>query len=122
MSIIINSPPKNYRDAYEEDGEEFCIVVSPYNDNILSCIDPLDLHKENDYFPTDYQGKGQTLILVFCRERILSGILFEGNFNPQTYNLLHHYDYFKFVSLCMLVTTQYGVAAPNLQYYPYYFS
>nr|KAJ0190335.1 hypothetical protein LSAT_V11C800415450 [Lactuca sativa] len=63
MSIVIYTPPKNYRDAYEDVDEKFSNVVSPYNDNILP------------------QGKGQTLILVFCRERILSSILFEDACN-----------------------------------------
>nr|KAJ0227684.1 hypothetical protein LSAT_V11C100004930 [Lactuca sativa] len=74
MSTVINTPPKNY----EEENEEFSIIVSPYNDNILPRVNPLDLQKENDYFWTDCQeGKGQNLILVFCRVRILSSILFE---------------------------------------------
>nr|KAJ0194238.1 hypothetical protein LSAT_V11C800425050 [Lactuca sativa] len=92
--------------------EEFSTVVSPYNDNILPRFDPLDLQKENDYFQTDCLGiiirtvcKGQTLFLVFCRERILSSILFEDNVAWKFV--------WMFASVCMLITTSYGVSAPN---------
>nr|KAJ0213116.1 hypothetical protein LSAT_V11C400210940 [Lactuca sativa] len=82
MSILINTTCKNYIDTYEEVDEELSTIVSLHNDSILP-------------------RKGQTLILVFCRERILSSILFE---------------------VCILITTLYGASAPNWQYYPYYFS
>lgn len=52
MSIIFMTPPKNYRDAYDDVNEEFSTIILPQNDNILPAVDPLDLGKEsrNDYF------------------------------------------------------------------------
>ncbi|KAL4565709.1 hypothetical protein LXL04_029812 [Taraxacum kok-saghyz] len=50
------TPPKNYRDAYDDVDEEFSTTVCPKHDNILPRLHPVYLHKENDYFRTDCQG------------------------------------------------------------------
>nr|KAJ0202547.1 hypothetical protein LSAT_V11C500241900 [Lactuca sativa] len=59
----VQTPPKNYRDTYEDVDEEFSIVV-PQNDNILSRVYTIDLQKENDYFRTDCHG---ILIRTICK-------------------------------------------------------
>ncbi|XP_052627521.1 uncharacterized protein LOC128134120 [Lactuca sativa] len=54
------TPPKNYKDTYEDVDEEFSTIV-PHNDNILPHVDTLDLQKENDYFRNDcHEGKAKT--------------------------------------------------------------
>lgn len=57
-SIVFMTPPKNYRDTYDDVDEEFSTVLFPHNDNILPRVDPVDLRKEsrNDYFRTDCPG------------------------------------------------------------------
>ncbi|KAL4590523.1 hypothetical protein LXL04_003455 [Taraxacum kok-saghyz] len=42
-SIVFKSPPKNYRDAYDDVDEEFSTTVCPKNDNILPRLHPVDL-------------------------------------------------------------------------------
>ena len=51
-SIVFMTPSKNYRDAYDDVDEEFSTTNPSQNDNILPCVDPLDLGKESrdDYF------------------------------------------------------------------------
>ncbi|KAL7606864.1 hypothetical protein Lser_V15G17886 [Lactuca serriola] len=68
MSIVFKTPPKNYKDTYEDVDEEFSIIV-PHNDNILPRVDTLDLQKENDYFHNDFhEEKGQNLSTSLCGE------------------------------------------------------
>lgn len=62
MSIVFKTPPKNYKDTYEDVDEEFSTIV-PHNDNILPRVDTLDLQKENDYFRNDCHG---ILIRTVC--------------------------------------------------------
>ncbi|KAL4588727.1 hypothetical protein LXL04_001622 [Taraxacum kok-saghyz] len=52
--MSFKTPPKNYRDVYEDVDEEFSTVIIPQNDNKMPSVDPLDLGKEsrNGYFRT----------------------------------------------------------------------
>ncbi|XP_022039410.1 uncharacterized protein LOC110942026 [Helianthus annuus] len=58
MSIVFMTPPKNYRDSYDDVDEEFSTVIFPHNDNILPRVDPLDMGNESrdDYYRTDCNG------------------------------------------------------------------
>lgn len=58
LSIVFKTPPKNYRDTYDEVDEEFSTVIHPHNDNILPRVDRRDLGNEsrNDYYRTDCGG------------------------------------------------------------------
>lgn len=58
FSIVFKTPPKNYRDTYDEVDEEFSTVIHPHNENILPRVDRLDLGNEsrNDYVRTDCGG------------------------------------------------------------------
>ncbi|XP_035843919.1 uncharacterized protein LOC118490404 [Helianthus annuus] len=55
MSIVFMTPPKNYRDSYDDVDEETSTVIFPHNDNILPRVDPLDMGNESrdDYYRTD---------------------------------------------------------------------
>ncbi|GKB61036.1 hypothetical protein Tco_0917222 [Tanacetum coccineum] len=55
LSIIFKTPPKNYKDTYDEVDEEFSTVIHQRNDNILPCVNRRDLGNEsqNDYYRTD---------------------------------------------------------------------
>ncbi|GJX35864.1 putative transposase-associated domain-containing protein [Tanacetum coccineum] len=55
LSIVFKTPPKNYKDTYDEVDEEFSTVIHQHNDNILLRIDRRDLSNEsrNDYYRTD---------------------------------------------------------------------
>ncbi|GKD22422.1 putative transposon, En/Spm-like protein [Tanacetum coccineum] len=50
------TPPKNYKDTYDEVDEEFSTVIHQRNDNILPCVNRRDLGNESrdDYYQTDY--------------------------------------------------------------------
>ncbi|GJU45402.1 hypothetical protein Tco_1202668 [Tanacetum coccineum] len=39
LSIIFKTPPKNYKDTYDEVDEEFSTVIYQHNDNILPRVD-----------------------------------------------------------------------------------
>ena len=58
MSIVLMTPPKNYRDLYDDVNEDFSTVIFPHNDNILPPVDPRDLGNESrdDYFRQDCKG------------------------------------------------------------------
>ena len=58
LSIVFKTPPKNYRDTYDELDEEFSTVIHPHNDNILPRVDTRDLGNESrdDYYRTDCGG------------------------------------------------------------------
>ncbi|KAL6558824.1 hypothetical protein OROMI_019174 [Orobanche minor] len=58
MSIVLMTPPKNYRDLYDDVNEDFSTVILPHNDNILPLVDPRDLGNESrdDYFRPDCKG------------------------------------------------------------------
>ncbi|GKD40213.1 putative transposase-associated domain-containing protein [Tanacetum coccineum] len=58
LSIVFKTPPKNYKDMYDEVDEEFIIVIHQHNDNILPRVDRRDLGNEsrNDYYRTDCGG------------------------------------------------------------------
>lgn len=58
MYIVFMTPPKNYRDSYDDVDEEFSTVIFSQTDNILPRVDPLDLGNEsrNDYFRPDCSG------------------------------------------------------------------
>nr|GEV18419.1 hypothetical protein [Tanacetum cinerariifolium] len=49
LSIVFKTPPKNYKDTYDEVDEEFSIVIHQHNDNILPCVNRRDLGNEYDY-------------------------------------------------------------------------
>ncbi|GKD51627.1 putative transposon, En/Spm-like protein, partial [Tanacetum coccineum] len=57
-SIVFKTPPKNYKDTYDEVNEEFSIVIHHRNDNILPCVNRRDLGNESrdDYYRTDCRG------------------------------------------------------------------
>ncbi|GJS94959.1 hypothetical protein Tco_0801927 [Tanacetum coccineum] len=54
LSIVFKTPPKNYKDTYDEVDKEFSTVIHQYNDNILPHVDRRDLGNElrNDYYRT----------------------------------------------------------------------
>ncbi|GKA01362.1 hypothetical protein Tco_0674027 [Tanacetum coccineum] len=55
LSIVFKTPPKNYKDTYDEVDEEFSTVIHQRNDNILPCVNRRDLGNESrdDYYRTD---------------------------------------------------------------------
>ncbi|GJX33692.1 putative reverse transcriptase domain-containing protein [Tanacetum coccineum] len=55
LSIIFKTPPKNYKDTYDEVDEEFSTVIHQRNDNILPHVNQRDLGNESrdDYYRTD---------------------------------------------------------------------
>ncbi|GKB84883.1 putative transposon, En/Spm-like protein [Tanacetum coccineum] len=55
LSIVFKTPPKNYKDTYDEVDEEFSTVIHQRNDNILPCVNQRDLGNESrdDYYRTD---------------------------------------------------------------------
>ena len=58
LSIVFKTPPKNYKDKYDEVDEEFSTVIHQHNDNILPRVDRRDLGNESrtDYYRTDCAG------------------------------------------------------------------
>ncbi|GJS44466.1 hypothetical protein Tco_0569509 [Tanacetum coccineum] len=58
LSIGFKTPPKNYKDTYDEVDEEFSTVIHQRNDNILPCVNRRDLGNESrdDYYRTDCGG------------------------------------------------------------------
>ena len=58
LSIVFKTPPKNYRDKYDEVDEEFSTVIHHHNDNILPRVDRRDMGNEsrNNYYRTDCGG------------------------------------------------------------------
>ncbi|GJV76577.1 putative transposase-associated domain-containing protein [Tanacetum coccineum] len=55
LSIVFKTPPKNYKDTYDEVNEEFSTVIYQRNDNILPRVNQRDLGNESrdDYYRTD---------------------------------------------------------------------
>ncbi|GJW22625.1 hypothetical protein Tco_0033247 [Tanacetum coccineum] len=58
LFIVFKTPPKNYKDTYDEVDEEFSTVIHQRNDNILPCVNRRNLCNESrdDYYRTDYGG------------------------------------------------------------------
>ncbi|GJW74773.1 putative transposon, En/Spm-like protein [Tanacetum coccineum] len=58
LSIVFKTPPKNYKDTYDEVDEEFSTVIHQRNDNILPCVNRRDLGNESrdDNYRTDCGG------------------------------------------------------------------
>lgn len=58
MSIVFMTPPRNYRDTYDEVDEEFSTLILPHNGNVLPEVDELDLGEESrdDYVRHDCKG------------------------------------------------------------------
>ncbi|GJY15402.1 hypothetical protein Tco_0385824 [Tanacetum coccineum] len=58
LSIVFKTPPKNYKDTYDEVDEEFSTVIHHRNDNVLPLVDRRDLANESrdDYYRKDYGG------------------------------------------------------------------
>ncbi|GJU52437.1 hypothetical protein Tco_1226151 [Tanacetum coccineum] len=58
LSIVFKTPPKNYKDTYDEVDEEFSTVIHQHNDNILPHVDRHDLGNQsrNDFYRTDCGG------------------------------------------------------------------
>lgn len=58
MSIVLKTPPKNYKDTYDDVDEDFSTVIHPQNDNILPSVHQSDLGPEskNDYYRTNIAG------------------------------------------------------------------
>ena len=58
LSIVFNTPPKNYKDTYDEVDEEFSTVIHHRNDNVLPTVDQRDLDNESrdDYYRKDCGG------------------------------------------------------------------
>nr|GEZ66007.1 hypothetical protein [Tanacetum cinerariifolium] len=54
----LRTPPKNYKDMYNEVDEEFSTVIHPRNDNILPCVNRRDLGNESrdGYYRTNCGG------------------------------------------------------------------
>ncbi|GJW29842.1 putative reverse transcriptase domain-containing protein [Tanacetum coccineum] len=55
LSIVFKTPPKNYKDTYDEVDEEFSTVIHHRNDNVLPLVDQRDLANESrdDYYRKD---------------------------------------------------------------------
>ncbi|GJS45438.1 retrovirus-related pol polyprotein from transposon TNT 1-94 [Tanacetum coccineum] len=55
LSIVFKTPPKNYKDTYDEVDEEFSIVIHHRNDNVLPLVDRCNLANESrdDYYRKD---------------------------------------------------------------------
>ncbi|GKE51553.1 hypothetical protein Tco_1486709 [Tanacetum coccineum] len=55
LSIVFNTPSKNYKDTYDEVDEEFSTVIHEHNHNILPRVNKRDLGNESqdDYYRTD---------------------------------------------------------------------
>ncbi|GJW30593.1 putative transposon, En/Spm-like protein [Tanacetum coccineum] len=55
LSIVFNTPSKNYKDTYDEIDEEFSTVIHEHNHNILPRVNKRDLGNESqdDYYRTD---------------------------------------------------------------------
>ncbi|GJS08525.1 putative transposon, En/Spm-like protein [Tanacetum coccineum] len=55
LSIVFNTPSKNYKDTYDEVDEEFSTVIHEHNHNILPRVNKRDLGNESqdDYYCTD---------------------------------------------------------------------
>nr|GEW20812.1 hypothetical protein [Tanacetum cinerariifolium] len=55
LSIVFKTPPKNYKDTYDEVDEEFSTVIHMRNDNILPRVNQHDLGNESrdDCYRTD---------------------------------------------------------------------
>ncbi|GJS12987.1 hypothetical protein Tco_0407459 [Tanacetum coccineum] len=47
LSIVFKTPPKNYKDTYDEVDEEFSTVIHHHNDNVLPLVDRRDLANES---------------------------------------------------------------------------
>ncbi|GJT24636.1 putative transposon, En/Spm-like protein [Tanacetum coccineum] len=58
LSIVFKTPPKNYKDTYDEVDEEFSTVIHHCNDNVLPLVDQRDLANESrdDYYRKDCGG------------------------------------------------------------------
>ncbi|GJV52760.1 putative transposon, En/Spm-like protein [Tanacetum coccineum] len=58
ISIVFKTPPKNYKDTYDEVDEEFSTVIHHRNDNVLPLVDRRDLANESrdDYYRKDCGG------------------------------------------------------------------
>ncbi|GKA24444.1 putative reverse transcriptase domain-containing protein [Tanacetum coccineum] len=58
LFVVFKTPPKNYKDMYDEVDDEFSTVIHQHNDNILPRVDRCDLGNElrNDYYRTDCGG------------------------------------------------------------------
>ncbi|GJT59567.1 hypothetical protein Tco_1003100 [Tanacetum coccineum] len=58
LSIVFKTPPKNYKDTYDEVDEEFSTVIHHRNDNVLPLVDRRDLANESrdDYYRKDCGG------------------------------------------------------------------
>nr|GEV77319.1 hypothetical protein [Tanacetum cinerariifolium] len=56
LSIVFKTPPKNYKDTYDEIDEEFSTVIQQRNDNIFPHVNQRDLGNESqdNYYRTDY--------------------------------------------------------------------
>ncbi|GJS45990.1 putative transposon, En/Spm-like protein [Tanacetum coccineum] len=74
------TPPKNYKDMYDEVDEEFSTVIHHRNDNVLPLVDQRDLANESrdDYYRKD------------CGAKKASAPVFYG---PSTQGLLQAYGY-----------------------------
>ncbi|GJU54466.1 putative transposon, En/Spm-like protein [Tanacetum coccineum] len=58
LSIVFKTPPKNYKDTYDEVDEEFSIVIHHRNDNVSPLVDRRDMANEtrDDYYRKDCGG------------------------------------------------------------------
>ncbi|GJR87240.1 hypothetical protein Tco_0211251 [Tanacetum coccineum] len=58
LSIVFKTPPKNYKDTYDEVDEEFSTVIHHRNDNVLPLVDQRELANESpdDYYRKDCGG------------------------------------------------------------------
>ncbi|GJU70457.1 hypothetical protein Tco_1256716 [Tanacetum coccineum] len=64
LSIVFKTPPKNYKDTYDEVDEEFTTVIHQRNDNILPRVNQRDLGNESrdDYYRTECEVKNGPLV------------------------------------------------------------
>ncbi|GJT44951.1 putative transposase-associated domain-containing protein [Tanacetum coccineum] len=63
LSIVFKTPPKNYKDTYDEVDEEFSTIIHHRNDNVLPLVDQRDLANESrdDYYRKDCGGSNPFL-------------------------------------------------------------
>ncbi|GJV64123.1 reverse transcriptase domain-containing protein [Tanacetum coccineum] len=93
ISIVFKTPPKNYKDKYEEVDEEFSTVIHQHNNNILPHVDRRDLGDEsgNDYYQTDCRDL--TMILDSLDDSNGPSISRVPIYGPSVQGLLDYYGY-----------------------------
>ncbi|GJZ28831.1 hypothetical protein Tco_0573478 [Tanacetum coccineum] len=85
LSIVFKTPPKNYKDTYDEVDEEFSTVIHQRNDNILPCVNRRDLGNESrdDYYQTDCGGVVIRIIMLALKAAPLKHFMSTSAFKKE---------------------------------------